>query len=363
MKLFFIVFLIIIIATLSYVSWHVWHVLPLPRWQRWTVVGILIAAFCTAFLNLGVTDRLPMSLATWCYETGWSMFIVMLYLCIIFLVLDLGRLCHLVPREWLHDNPWTSGAIAVLLTGVLIYGNLNYKHKERVELTYTTGKPLDRDYKIVMLSDLHLGYHNRRAELDRWVEMINAEQPDHVLIAGDIIDMSIRPLTEDHMADGLRDIQAPVTACLGNHEYFSSHPKALRFFKEAGIQLLRDSAMQVGPFTFIGRDDRMYRHRKDLRLLTEGIDSATYTILLDHQPYHLEEAEQCGIDLQLSGHTHEGQVWPISWITHALYECAYGEWQRGSTHYYISSGMGIWGGKFRIGTQSEYVVINIKHSR
>ena len=134
MKLFFIVFLIIIIATLSYVSWHVWHVLPLPRWQRWTVVGILIAAFCTAFLNLGVTDRLPMSLATWCYETGWSMFIVMLYLCIIFLVLDLGRLCHLVPREWLHDNPWTSGAIAVLLTGVLIYGNLNYKHKELLSL-------------------------------------------------------------------------------------------------------------------------------------------------------------------------------------------------------------------------------------
>ncbi len=363
MKLFFIVFLVIIIVTLSYVSWHVWHILPWQRWQRWTAVGVLLASFSVAFLNFGVTDRLPMSLASWCYDIGWSTFIVMLYLFIIFLILDLGRLCHAVPREWLHDNAWSSAAIAALMTALLIYGNLHYQHKERIELTFVTDKVLDRDYKIVMLSDLHLGYHNRRAELDRWVEMINAEQPDKVLIAGDIIDMSIRPLKEDKMAEGLRGIKAPVIACLGNHEYISSHPEALHFYKEADIQLLSDSAIETGPFTIIGRDDRTNHHRKSLKQLTDSIDRSKYSILLDHQPYHLEEAETCGIDLQLSGHTHEGQVWPISWITHAIYECAYGEWQRGATHYYISSGIGIWGGKFRIGTRSEYVVINIKRSR
>ena len=85
-----------------------------------------------------------------------------------------------------------------------------------------------------------------------------------------------------------------------------------------------------------------------------------YTILLDHQPYHLEQAEQSGIDFQFSGHTHEGQVWPISLITHSTYECDFGPWQRGDTQYYISSGLGIWGGKFRIGTRSEYLVVNIK---
>ena len=84
-----------------------------------------------------------------------------------------------------------------------------------------------------------------------------------------------------------------------------------------------------------------------------------YTIVLDHQPYHLEEAEAAGIDFQLSGHTHRGQVWPISWITDAIYECSWGEHQRGSTRYYISSGLGIWGGKFRIGTQSEYIVATL----
>ena len=92
-----------------------------------------------------------------------------------------------------------------------------------------------------------------------------------------------------------------------------------------------------------------------------GKHSNEFLILLDHQPYHLEEAEQNGIDFQFSGHTHHGQVWPVSWVTDALYEKAYGSLQKGNTRYYISSGMGIWGGKFRIGTQSEYVVLTIEH--
>lgn len=81
--------------------------------------------------------------------------------------------------------------------------------------------------------------------------------------------------------------------------------------------------------------------------------------LLDHQPYHLEEAERAGIDFQFSGHTHDGQVWPISWLTRTMYEKSFGYTRRGSTEYYVSSGMGIWGPKFRIGTRSEYVVATL----
>ena len=85
-----------------------------------------------------------------------------------------------------------------------------------------------------------------------------------------------------------------------------------------------------------------------------------YSIVLDHQPYNLDRAEAAGVDFQLSGHTHRGQVWPISWITDRIYECSWGSHQRGSTQFYVSSGIGIWGGKFRIGTQSEYVVATLK---
>ena len=93
----------------------------------------------------------------------------------------------------------------------------------------------------------------------------------------------------------------------------------------------------------------------------QGVTRGNYIILLDHQPYHLEEAEQNGADLQLSGHTHRGQIWPLNWVTKKMYECDYGQCRRGQTDYYVSSGMGIWGGKFRIGTDSEYVVINVKN--
>lgn len=91
-----------------------------------------------------------------------------------------------------------------------------------------------------------------------------------------------------------------------------------------------------------------------------AVSQGYYTILLDHQPYNLSEAEKQGVDFQLSGHTHYGQVWPIGWIEDAIYENAYGPLQKGNTQYYVSSGIGIWGGKFRIGSQSEYVVGKIK---
>ena len=117
--------------------------------------------------------------------------------------------------------------------------------------------------------------------------------------------------------------------------------------------------MVVDDLCIIGRDDRTNRHRKALTDIMRHADKSKYTILLDHQPYHLEEAEQESVDFQFSGHTHRGQIWPISWITDAVYECSFGPWQRGNTHYYVSSGLGLWGGKYRIGTQSEYVVVTI----
>ena len=212
-----------------------------------------------------------------------------------------------------------------------------------------------------MLSDLHIGYHNTRAELSRWVDIINSEKPDYVLIAGDIIDMSMRPLIEERMADEFHRIKAPVYACLGNHEFFSGESQAQQFYKDAGIHLLRDTFEVTGDLCIIGRDDRMNFHRKAAAKIFGEADHTKYTIVMDHQPHHLEQAENAGIDFQLSGHTHRGQVWPISWITDYIYECSHGEYQRGNTRYYVSSGIGIWGGKFRIGTQSEYVVAEISH--
>lgn len=360
MRLFFSFFFVILFGGLIYVLWHVWTVLPLQKPVKTGVIVLMVLCFLMMFLNFwGVLDRLPLGVASIVYDIGWSSLIVLLYLTLTFLVLDLGRLVRLVPKSWLHANTVTSIAILVLMLGVFIYGNIHYHHKYRENITLITNKPLDGKKRIVLVSDLHLGYHNRRAELDRWIDLINAEKPDLVLIAGDIVDMSMRPLTEEQMAQSFHRFTAPVYACLGNHEYFSRSPGVQKFYEEAGVRLLRDTAIVVGDLCLVGRDDRSNWNRKSLADIMPGADTTRYTILIDHQPYHLEEAEQCGVDFQFSGHTHYGQVWPISWITRATYECAFGPWQRGNTRYYITSGIGIWGGKYRIGTRSEYVVCEI----
>lgn len=357
MNIGIVAFLLLPLAALAYIGWHVWCLLPL-NWI-WRVVALVVMAGSFLLLLASVwraTDRLPMPLATAVYETGTSSLFILLYLFMMFVVLDLGRLVHLVPRSLLYDNWLTVGTIAVVTTALFLYGNLHYRHKYRKALTLHSEK-VSRPVRLIMVSDLHLGYHNQRHELARWVDLINAEHPDLILIAGDIIDGSMRPLREQRMHEEFHRLQAPVYACLGNHEYYSGEPDAQRFYQDAGIHLLRDSAATVGDLTIIGRDDRTNRHRKALKKIITS--HSRYTILLDHQPYHLEQAERVGVDLQFSGHTHHGQVWPISWVTDAIYECAFGSHQRGATRYYISSGLGIWGGKFRIGTRSEYVVADI----
>ena len=397
-----IIFFVLPIVGLSYVLWHIWQMLPWSNPWRWTAVGIALACFLTMFLGFsGAIERMPLDVASVVYEIGNSAIFVLLYLVIIFLVLDLGRAVHLIPKAWLFGNGYTSLGVFAVMLAIFGYGNAHYYNKVRQPLEIKTDKviSLEEDSmdaqgndsmedaendslrsfgkkvtKIVLLSDLHLGYHNRRSEFKKWVDLINAEHPDLILIGGDIIDISVRPLLEENVAEEFHCLKAPVYACLGNHEYYSGEPKAQQFYRDAGIHLLRDSVAKIGNIAIIGRDDRSNPHRKSIaeiigqaernRSLTMVSDKKKrkeFTILLDHQPYHLEEAEQNGINFQFSGHTHHGQVWPISWITDAIYEDAFGPLRKGDTQYYVSSGMGIWGGKFRIGTRSEYVVLTLQH--
>ena len=361
-----IIFFVLPVVGLGYTLWHIWQVLPFSNCWRWTAVGIAIALFLSMFLVFsGVIEKMPLNMATVTYETGTSVIFILLYLVMIFILLDIARLMHIIPKAWLYSNGYTAMGLFVAMLVIFGYGNALYNNKVKEAIEIKTTKiisPEKKTAKIVLLSDLHLGYHNRKAEFRKWVDMINAEHPDLILIAGDIIDISVRPLLEENVAEEFHRLKAPIYACLGNHEYYSGEPKAQLFYQEAGIHLLCDSIASFGHLCIIGRDDRTNLHRKSLAqiIAQTGINKdKDFTILLDHQPYFLEEAEQNGIDFQFSGHTHHGQVWPASWVTDAIYEDAFGPLQKGKTQYYVSSGMGIWGGKFRIGTQSEYVVLTV----
>ena len=360
MKLWGILFLVAPLLGSAYVFWRAWQLMPFCTLAKTVILLLMALALMLIYVTFsGSIDKLPMWLAATVYHVSTSWLIILFYLFMVFLVLDVGRWVHLIPQSFTRHSMVGTLSVCGFMVGIFVYGYFNYRHKVRVAIDLKTEKQLERPLKMVMVSDLHLGYHNRRAELARWVNLMNAEKPDMILIAGDIIDRSMRPLLEERMQEEFKKLQAPIYACLGNHEYYSQYEEALQFYRDAGIHLLIDSVTVVNGIQVIGRDDRFNVHRKSLAELMQAVDGSRYTILLDHQPFHLEQAEKAGVDFQLSGHTHYGQVWPASWVEKAIYENAYGSLQKGKTQYYVTSGLGIWGGKFRIGTQSEYLVVTL----
>ncbi|MBR5102581.1 MAG: metallophosphoesterase [Muribaculaceae bacterium] len=359
----FIAFFLILLGGQVYVSIRTWQLLPLPTAAKIAVISLFaLALMCLVARFLFKPEALPWWLNVAIYKIGTSWLILLLYAAMCFIILDLAQLCRILPHSFTHHSLIGTVVITSIIAIILVAGNICYHHKAVERLTVTTTKPLPRDLKVVMMSDLHLGYHIGKDELHQWVDMINDEKPDLILIAGDIVDISLYPIIKQNMTEEFKRFDAPVIACLGNHEYYAGEDNAQQFYTNAGITLLRDSAIVTHGITIIGRDDAANRHRKPLNHILLPDHDQRFSILLDHEPYHLEKAQQAGIDFQFSGHTHHGQVWPISWITDAMYEKSYGSYQRGNTQYYISSGIGIWGGKFRIGTRSEYVVLTIQGS-
>ena len=340
-----------------YVTWHLWRITP-GGWVAKLVVAVLFLLWmAAAFASMLLRDKTSTSTITALYELGHPWMIAFLYLLIVFILADIGVLVRLIPKDWLVRNAVSMVSILGVIAVVLTAGGIHYRHKYREELTIRTEKQLDKPLTIVLASDLHIGYSNRKAELGRWIDLINAEHPDLVLFGGDIVDFTTRPLIDGNFAEEFRRLEAPAYAVLGNHEYIAGVEDSERFLSEAGITLLKNSVAHFEGINIIGRDDRSNPCRAALWEFADSLSG--FTILLDHQPSHLEDAEDAGIDFQFSGHTHRGQVWPLNWLTDAIFEKSWGLHQRGNTQYYVSSGLGIWGPKIRIGTRSEYLVLHI----
>ena len=352
----FIGFMGAVLGTAFYVAWHLWRLAPSLGWK--IAIGCLFGLWTASFfVGFAYIEIVPMSLAVPLYEVGNTWLIAFLYLLIAFVLLDICSVCRIIPKGFLKDSWGVFGCVAGAVTIMLILGGIHYHHKYREELTIKTSKPLEKPLTVVLASDLHLGYHNRKAELGRWIDLFNAENPDLVLIGGDIIDMSLRPILAGNYSEEFQRLDAPILTVLGNHESYAGLAQAEQFFEAAGIRVLKDSVAHFKGVDVIGRKDRSARSRASLQELAEGLEG--FTILLDHQPNHLEEAEQAGIDFQFSGHTHRGQVWPVSWATDLMFEKSWGHYRKGDTRYYISSGLGLWGAKIRVGTRSEYLVLKL----
>jgi predicted MPP superfamily phosphohydrolase len=286
----------------------------------------------------------------------------------------LGFACFLFRtprrREGIRRNGkfgfWSRIAALVFALIALSLGSFSARYAKVTGYSISVDKPLPKNgLRLILISDIHIGALTHKKELGRIVSKINALEGDLVLIAGDIIDRDMTVYQNENLNEEFSAIKSSmgVYAVPGNHDSYSGRLGELKeALGAAGVKLLSDEAVLVDNSVYIiGRSDygRAGTGRKSLDELTGDIDRALPLILMDHQPRNLAEAERAGIDLQVSGHTHNGQIWPGPVLTGRMYENNYGLLYKGKTAAIVTSGCGTWGPPVRIGTRSEIVCIEL----
>lgn len=361
--LFPVLLLLSYIAGNVYIYWHIRRAMP-PLRRRWRVAFALLYWCCVlltpSFFLIPQDMELPPRLTHVVYNIGNSWLVFTLYMVLALGLTDLLRLCKIRLRHRL---------LIPLAAVLLLLGYGYYCHRfpvvRQVELDLRTSASGEgRMLKAVCLSDIHLGFSTDRAALSRYVDLISSLHPDVVLIAGDLIDRSVTPLYEERMAEELARLSAPMGIYMvpGNHEYISGIEKSVRFLRSTPIRLLRDSVADLpGGIQIVGRDDRYNRTRLSRDEILAGTDAARPVIILEHQPHDLQALARTHADLQFSGHTHRGQVWPFNLLTDLLFEQSHGLRKWGGTQVYVSSGLSLWGPPFRIGTRAELVLFHIRY--
>jgi len=247
--------------------------------------------------------------------------------------------------------------LSILVVGIGTVNSLYPRAREaKLELPGRSGKPI----RVALFSDLHMGPLVGNGRVRNLVKQVNALDPDLVLLVGDIVDEDVSRLAEERMAEALSGLSPRIGsfAVTGNHEYYAGEEEAVSYLESAGIRVLRDEAVVVEDRLVIaGRKDRTASRFGESRLPLGEILRETRrdlpVLVLDHQPRNLEEAEAAGVDLQVSGHTHHGQILPFNLVTSRLYEISRGWEARGKTRFLVSSGVGTWGPPMRTSAAPE----------
>jgi len=304
----------------------------------------------------------------------WFAFLV--YFILLLLVVDLGRFIgfklNLFPTSFTENyqlvKQITAAVIVFMVTLIILTGYFNTRNINiktlNIDIPNKSAKLTELN--IVMAGDIHLSPINDEKFLSSIVNKINSLNPDIVLFPGDIVDDRAEVLKRLNIGESFKKIKSKygVFASNGNHEFINGVEGADRFLSENGIEVLRDSIAVIDDaFIISAREDRSItnftnKNRKSLNSILNGVDKSYPIILLDHTPVNLDQAIKNGIDLQLSGHTHHGQMWPGNIITNLIYEISWGYKKIRNTQYYVTSGAGTWGPPVRTGSKSE--IVNIK---
>ncbi len=369
---FFGVFFLLYGVINFYIGWRGWQafgrLLPpgfgILYWLLFSLLAVsfLAGRFGEKYLPAAAGDFLTVVGSYWLA----AMDFFFLFIVVIDLIRLVDRWAGFLPASIKQLPALTGLAVVLLVAVIIVYGSWNSRNPRLVRYDLNIPKAAGdiSELRVVMVSDIHLGRIIHNGRLLKLVQNVNNLNPDLVLLPGDIIDENVGPFVEQKMSDSLLGLNSKygVFAVFGNHEYIGGHQEeASRHLQEAGITVLRDSYKKIGEsFYVVGRDEQSRERftgttRQQLSGIMEGVDCSLPVMLMNHQPVDLAEAREQGVDLQLSGHTHKGQLYPFNLITKKIFETDWGYLRQGDFQLIVSCGFGTWGPPIRVGNVPEIV--------
>lgn len=390
-------FIVVLSAVLALMNVYVWKRCvkdtTRPGRTRWTLTAVLIGLAVLLVATLVVPRFTDVSKSGWYAWPAYLWFGVLVYLFLTLLVLEPVRLAL---RGWAKRQPQAptapeepaepdrhalnrrmflarasavaAGAASVGLVGVGATTALGPPDLLQVPVRLRRLDPAFGGFRIALVSDIHLGPLVGRAHIERIVDIINAAEVDLVAIVGDLVDGTVAELGP--AAAPFQDLAAPEGTFFvtGNHEYFVEDTDDwLNELERFGVQSLRNentairrggAALDLAGINDIAGEER--DDPPDFDRALAGVDDSRPTILLAHQPVMVSEAAARGVDLQLSGHTHGGQMWPFHYVVDMVQPSLAGLSTVDDTQLYVTRGAGFWGPPVRIGAPPDITVLTLE---
>lgn len=373
MKVFLFQALIVHIVFNVYVFIRGWQVLPKSKSYRVPYALLFIIELVSYFIGLIFNVALPTLILKPILLVGTSWMLFIGYTAALLLIYDfikfLGRWVNSIRRLNLQRIALKRVYIVisvVIVASSMTYGSYRFWHPVVTEMNLNIDKKVEglKTLKVVMVADVHAGHLIDKKVLRMYVDKIMEQKADVILLVGDIIDYDLPPLVDQKMDEEFRRLQAPygVYVTTGNHEYrLNSDEKIAWLASKTGMTMLRDTSINIADkFYIVGREDDHAEHRKSLLDLMKSVDRKMPVIVMNHEPKSLSEESSEQVDLAVYGHTHNGQLFPYNLLMSLIYEVGHGYKKKDNTHVYVTSGLGLAGPQYRIGTISEIVVLNLQ---
>jgi hypothetical protein len=351
-----------------YVGFRIWRLIPQTFFR---ILSIIFYIFLVLAFPLAETlsHTSGMGWADFIMVAGYFSLPLMLYLVLFVTFLDLAigfaRLARILSKETVKCQRFRQARLFLCLAvpmAFVVVGAVRNNHPQIREYSIQIPRKSSgiRQLKIAFASDFHFRETTNRRLMERFIEKVNAASPDIVLIGGDVVegDRQDEKLGEFEAQFRRLNPKYGVYGVPGNHDLHGAG--AMTFFDQSGIHLLKDTAEKIdNAFYLVGRNDARSRGRKSIEELLRDCDRRLPVIVLEHRPIDLDNVSRSGADILLSGHTHNGQLFPVNLIAKRHYELSWGYKLKNRTHVFVTSGIQVWGPPVRTAGTSEILIVNV----